>query len=244
MKHHLRVLLAAVLILSLFAFAMSFAKTDALDSPLPMLRLVSGILVAGSLSLLIWAELRKDQVPEFLRRNYGKFFERSGFCFLPLQEIDENGKVGMWIYFQNRYSHPCEAVVHISPIRWRLRKPPLPALQVRITCPGAAYGRCGVSWPVPAGWEGKTILIGVGAESRYLSGKGELLRYREGVHVKGIRSGFWDAADLVTAVATGGMSQAMQSFGSDCRMKWTLPTRREGLPAGILAPPTEILWPA
>lgn len=242
MRHSLKLLLVTVLIFSAGAFIFSWALEKDTRTFQLCFRFITGGLLLGSLALLVWAECRKDKVPEFLRRLFKSYFERGGFCFVPIQEIDDDGVPLLWIYYQNRHANPCEAVVHLSTMRWRLRKPPLPPVQVAIACPGAAYGRSPVIWPVPADWEDRTILVGVAAEVRYPGGKGELLRYREGEHVEGIRAGFWAAAGVITAVATVGVGHAM-AFASRARMKLTLPVTVDGIQAGTGAGEAEIIWP-
>lgn len=236
MNPSLKAVLAAVLIFSLGALAASWVA-DLNPGLVWPLRIGGGSLAGVALGLLIRAELRKDQVPEFLIRQFGGCYESSGFCFVVCPE-DEAGHSMLRVYFQNRYANRCEAVVRIQHIRWRLRVPDVPACQIRIDCPGAAYGYTGIAWPIPLNWQGKTILLGLSAASRYPEGKGDLLRFREGTYVGSIRAASWDTFFTLSKVLTGDLG-----FSNQARIKVLLPQGvSESAPKNHTVT-TEIIWP-
>lgn len=171
---------------------------------------VNGLLTAGALasfSLLVYAMLRKDKdkAPDFLHRLVGNdFFERDGFTFA-LVPRPQDGVCQMAILFQNRYSEPCEAQVVIQPSRqFFMNRRPIQKLTIGISCEGGAFGVVFVSWGIPKQFQGQKQNIDVGGSVRWPTGKGQMLRFRDGIAVKGPQLTSFQVATTVAA-ALGGM---------------------------------------
>ena len=45
----------------------------------------------------------------------GRYFEQEGLCFMPLVRMKPNGEAEISLYYQNKYSNPCETVIHLRP---------------------------------------------------------------------------------------------------------------------------------
>jgi hypothetical protein len=53
----------------------------------------------------------------------------------------------------------------------------------QIDCAGAAFGLCRIPWPISKSLQGLTVRFGIASQTKYPLGRGQLLRYREGLRV-------------------------------------------------------------
>lgn len=142
------------------------------------------IVVPGA--ILIWAKRIKDKVPDFLRKVSRGYFERDGFCYLAVVG-SVKGTCHVVVYYQNRYSLPCEATVSLSVTKVAFKDvSELPNLLIRVSCQGGEFGRAFKPWVPPAHHQGKSAMWDVAAEVNYPKGRGELLRMRDGIRTAGL----------------------------------------------------------
>src|SRR5262249_3984613 len=140
-------------------------------------------MTAAALGLLFWSLTRKDKFPDLLRKACGGYFERDGFCFAIIP-VASNCQSRVDVYFQSRFERNSRAQVVIRPSRqFFLNRRPIESLTVEIECAGGAYGVARVPWAVPARFQGKKQSFDVGAHVEYPSGRGAMVRYRDGIHV-------------------------------------------------------------
>jgi hypothetical protein len=174
---------AVALLFVVLSVVAAIAWGDAQISVLIDISLTIAALLA--LSLLVWATMRRDKAPDFLYRLVGRNFECNGFAFAVVPRVDQ-GICQLAILFQNRYANPCEAQVNLKPSRgfFMLRRA-ISQLSIGIICDGGAFGVAFVPWGIPLQYQGKKQDIDVGASVRFPKGKGELLRFRDGIEVKG-----------------------------------------------------------
>lgn len=200
-------------------------------------RWISLALIVLPTVLLVWASRRKDKAPDFLRQHFGTYFERDGFCFVVRPEV-KDGVCQLSVYFQNRYENSCRASVLLSPSSFFFKSnEPIQTLTFGVECEGASFGRIYAPWPVPAGSQGKVASLDVAASVQYPQGRGQLLRYRDGLRVGAASADFWREGLVLAGALTGAIV-----ISRPARMKFTLPT---GVAAQLAEPPkshTESLW--
>jgi hypothetical protein len=62
---------------------------------------------------------------------------------------------------------------------------------VGISCDAAAFGKASIWWPVPEEAQGKEVSIDVAASVKYPTGRGRLLRFRDGLRVGAVGADLW-----------------------------------------------------
>jgi hypothetical protein len=194
-------------------------------------------IALGAFAILLWQLLRKDKVPDLLRKTCGNYFERDGFCFM-IAPAAFKGEGRLDVYFQNRFERPCRAQVAIRPSQqFFLNRRPIEMLTIEIECEGGAFGVAHVPWAVPAKLQGKKQSFDVGAHTEYPSGRGAMIRYRDGLRVGTAKRDVWSGI-LTMSGAVGGVVVLAQP----AKIKLVLPkgiaeTVAEDAPISI-----ETLW--
>lgn len=195
-----------------------------------------------SVALILALHFRSDVEPDYLREIGGKYFNRDGFCFL-LKMENHQGIAFMEAYFQNQYDSPSVGRIAVRPARgfW-MNRPKFEAITFEIECQPAAFGVARVAVPVPTDLQGKKKAFEVGASVTYPEGKGNRLRYFDGVFLR-TNSKFDNAfktAAIVTSVAT--LSVPALTLVRPVTTKIEFPSNvHEDLP-GNLAPQLSTLW--
>lgn len=142
------------------------------------------IFLAGGM-LLVWRW--PDPSPDALRTSGAKVLERDGLCFSLRPEFID-GRPHLTVTFQNRYESPCEAKFLIRAIVMS-RMVKLVPLEISVSCPGqGGQGQRTVSWPIPPPFWKERLLIRVGVDTHYPHGKGEMVRFHQGLEVSPFRS--------------------------------------------------------
>lgn len=118
----------------------------------------------------------------------GRYYEQDGLCFIPLVRIatDKQGRqrAEISLYYQNRYSGVCEAVIHMRPdhsafFSHRGARDVHFAFQAR---PGA-FGVIHQPVAVDKAHQGEQVGVKVAAAVRYPKTRGQQLRSRTGMPV-------------------------------------------------------------
>lgn len=177
------------------------------------LRLVLPVLCGVCVWLLIRAAKRKDRSPDFLARYSLRYFERDGFCFIIRPTaIDETCFFEM--HYQNRYTKPCQARVVVS-------RGLTTIMTIPVDCEAAGFGVARVPYGVNPNYLGTARRFEVSAAVRYPEGRGELVRFREGLRVGSVKVGDWTGAAAVATIGLAGLG--VLSFRRAARMTIQLP---------------------
>jgi hypothetical protein len=120
----------------------------------------------------------------------GRYFEREGMCFAILPRVRQaRGAAGggagtqaeISLYYQNRYSGPCEAVIHLRPPEGAFfSHKGARDVHFAFRCEPGAFGVVHQPVGVPERPPGEIVKVQVAAAVRWPRGKGEELRRRCG----------------------------------------------------------------
>ena len=203
------------------------------------LRFLLPLIVIGCAALLIREARRKDLAPNFIRRFFGRPFERDGACFSIFPSA-RDGVFYLNIAFQNQYEKPCNLrVVAQPPVKsFTMGKRPFQGLSIDIPCPGASFGLVRVPVAIPANFQGRNLVFEVAAATQFPQGAGRLLRFKNGLRVgKANSSGLGTAALTIGLLAVG-----VISVSNPATMTIPLPGGvAESIPSH-LQPDIHILW--
>ncbi len=161
-----------------------------------------GFFLTGALSLwaLLWAQFRRDKIPDRLKQIGKDRLDCDGLAFVIVAE-KVNGICALRFYCQNRYEKACESRLLIRPAVKNLgvfRPGDLASFEKTIECPGGAFGSSVVPYAVPLRHQGNEVRFNVGGFTKYPRGRGKLLLFREGV---GVRRAVGLADKLVTVLS-------------------------------------------
>lgn len=171
------------------------------DQVIAWLKIILPVLCVSLLTLLIWAQSRRDKAPDFLAHVSRRYFERDGFCFALVPRVHQ-GHHAMDVYFQNRHDRCCAARVVLKVCAGPFTtRPEIGNLDSRVACGPAEYGYTSIPWPIPPQLQGTKLTLNIYADVRYPEGRGKLLRYRNGVRVRAasgdiVETGLFAAAAL------------------------------------------------
>lgn len=168
------------------------------------------MIALGAIGILVWAQTRKDKAPDFLAQKFmapdfsGRsrvcYFERDGFCFA-FEPVASESQFRLDVYFQNRFERHCRAQVLVEPSeQFFLNRRPIAPLAVEIECEGGAYGVAKVPFGVPARFQGMEQLFDVSAHVDYPSGRGAMIRFRDGFRVFTFKRDVWSILQLLGAL--------------------------------------------
>lgn len=147
------------------------------------LRIASVVFFVTPIAIAIWIARIPDPVPDFLAKISKGFFERDGLCFLFTVE-DKESCARMVVYYQNRFDKPCTAKIFIGPTAKAFTNlNGLPTFEFNLSCQSAEFGKQSRAWSIPSHFQGKKVLWDVAAQVKYPSGRGALLRGRNGAAV-------------------------------------------------------------
>lgn len=198
-----------------------------------------GCPVLGVICLvpLIWAQTRRDKVPDFLSRITPRYFERDGFCFAVVPQVAD-GNCTMHIYFQNRYDRPCSAQILIRASSGLFSgRPDLSDVALGLSCGSAEFGRSTIPWAIPNELQGKTVSLSLYAGVKYPNGRGALLRYRDGLRVGAVGTDAWREG-LQIAGALGGALV----ISRPARIKFALPSGVSASRQDTITADTKTIW--
>lgn len=145
-------------------------------------RIVPILITFIFILLLVQYYRKKDLVPDYLLRDFGRYFERDGFCF-SLRIIVENKIVFVEVGFQNRYDQCSKVHIGLKFFSGAFESNSVVQESFDIECPSVGYGIIKVPLAIPGKYQGKQARAEVGADVYYPKGKGKLVRYRDGIHV-------------------------------------------------------------
>jgi hypothetical protein len=195
------------------------------------------VLAVICLVPLVWAQTRKDKVPDFLARITPRYFERDGFCFAVVPQA-AGGDCTLHIYFQNRYDRPCSAQILIRGSSGLFSGgPDLSDVTLGLSCGPAEFGRSTIPWAIPRSLQGETVSLSLYAGVKYPNGRGTLMRYRDGLRVGGVGTDVWREG-LQIAGALGGALV----ISRPARIKLTIPSGVSAAKQETLVADTKTIW--
>ncbi|MFO0851317.1 MAG: hypothetical protein U0871_22585 [Gemmataceae bacterium] len=184
--------------------------------------------------------LRPDEVPEYLGRCLGTYFNRGGFCFA-IRPVVAEGVCTFEVYFQNQYENRCVGRAALRPARgFLLGRARVDAVLVEIDCGPAAFGVARVAVPLPPAVQGRRQRFEVGASVEYPDGKGRRLRFGDGVTLRA-NSNFGDK--FATGLLVAGAVTGQIVYTSPATATIDLPEGvAEEVPDNARLPSVETLW--
>ena len=194
------------------------------------LRVGCPVLGIVCLAPLIWAQTRRNKVPDFLAQVSPRYFERDGFCFATIPQI-VNGDSFMQIYYQNRYERPCEAQILIR------ASSGLSDISLGVSCNSAEFGCSTIPWHIPQYLLGERVSLSLYAGVNYPNGRGTLLRYKDGLRVGAVGMDFWREG-LQIAGAVGGALV----LSRPARIQLTLPSGASANTRETISVETRTIW--
>ena len=196
----------AVLVLIFAALLAAAAWSEDRPGELTWAARIGGtVVVVLALGTILTLHFRKDIEHDYLREHAPNYFNRNGFCFaFNAQKTD--GVAYLQVLFQNQFDRPSFGHIIVKPAKgfW-LRRPKFEALTCQIKCEPAAFGVARIPMPVPEEHQGKRQSFEVVAGVQYPDGKGNRIRFFDGISIPG-RSSFGTAARTAATVigAAGG----------------------------------------
>ena len=182
MNQSLKAILQLIVLVALIVSFCAWAMPKHPDEVVWGLRFGAPALAGSIIWLLVRVERRVDKAPDLLRERIGIYFERDGLCFGPQFEV-ESGQCRLSLYFQNRYARPCNGRIVIKPgvPSFRIMRMKLPSVVFDVHCGPGGFGVARIFYPVPQKYQGKKVNLEVGANVKYPQGRGQMVRFRDGL---------------------------------------------------------------
>jgi hypothetical protein len=188
-------------------------------------RYVAPLITVAAGLVLLRVMRKKDAFPDILRDRFDRPFERDGLCFIPVGSI-RDGVCFIDVYFQNRYTGDCECDIVLEPSFFS--DDALSSVGASISCPGAAVGVTRIPYAVPGHLAGEPVTYKVAATTSYPSGRGRLVRFREGLRV-----GTHDISVATVTTAVGALAAGYISFRTPAKISIVFPGAAEKIPDGL-----------
>ena len=146
---------------------------------------VSLLLVAAVVYVLKFKDKLDDDLANIAG---GRYYEQDGLCFMPLIRITKTAKgrqrAEISLYYQNRFSGVCEAVIHIRPAhRAFFSHKGASDIHFAFQARPGAFGVVHQPIAVSAEHQGEVIEVEIAAAVRYPKTRGQQLRSNEGMPV-------------------------------------------------------------
>ena len=194
------------LVLSVGAIAAAIAWiADRPDAATWSIRIGAPTLALMAIALILKLHFRADLAYDYLRDHAGTYFNRDGFCFA-IVATAVDGIAYMDAYFQNQRDKPCVGRIALRPARgFFMGRAKIETITYEIECAPAAFGFARMAIPIPEKLQGKRQSFEVGASVDYPEGKGQRLRFHDGVFLRANTKfgGSFGTALTVAGAATG-----------------------------------------
>ena len=154
---------------------------DRPDALIWSFRIGGAVTAALGVFLFLKACVLKDVESDYLRLIQKHYFRRDGFCFTSVVTAEE-GVAVMKVYFQSQYDQPSVARVALRPSRRLfLARPAIFPIIFEIDCPPAGVGVARIAFSIPHDLQGQLQSFEVGLSVQYPHGKGQRVRFHEGL---------------------------------------------------------------
>jgi hypothetical protein len=169
-------------------------------------RIGGPLLTILAIGLFLKLHFRADLAHDYLRDHVGAhYFNRDGFCFAFFATAAD-GIAYLDAYFQNQRDQPCVGRIALRPARgFFLTRAKIDTINYEIECAPAAFGFARLAIPIEEKLQGKRQAFEVGASVDYPNGKGQRLRFCDGLVIRA-NSNFGNSfytALIVAGAATG-----------------------------------------
>ncbi|MEQ8667858.1 MAG: hypothetical protein RIC12_01715 [Pirellulales bacterium] len=206
MDESIKAVAALVLIIATVAAVFAWV-VDGSGTAVWAFRISAPAIAVLSLATILSLHYRSDLEQDYLRSVAGTYFNRDGFCFT-LNMVNIQGTAHMEAYYQNQFDGPSIGRIAVRPARgfW-MNRPHFSAVTYKIVCQPAAFGVTRVPIPIPTELQGRSQTFEVGASVLYPDGKGNRVRYFDGIFLR-TNTNFdkkWDTAVTVFGAAGGGI---------------------------------------
>lgn len=194
--------------------------------------------IAGA--FLVGLQLRSDHEVDYLRDAFGTYFNRDGFCFA-VRPCEREGRAFLDLYYQLQFEGPCTAQVWLRhKVKWAQQgAPTIDPLVCQVHCPPGGLGVVRFPIAIPEELQGKSQSFEVGAAVTYPQGKGERLRFHDGVWLRS-DSAFQMAFD--TALTLAGAAAGTIVLSKPATTVLLLPQGVESRLPADQTPEVETFW--
>ena len=149
-----------------------------------LFRLMGPLTTLVFLSIVFALHFKRDVEEDYLKAHFDSYFNRDGFCFAFASSITD-GIGFIDVYYQNQFSEPCVGQIAVRPEKDYLGlHDEIGTLIFKIECAGAEFGLTRCSIPIPEELQGVNQYFEVGASVDYPFGKGDRLRFRDGIRLR------------------------------------------------------------
>jgi hypothetical protein len=199
MREALKVLSVVVLLFAAPAAAVAWFDNRP-NMIVHLMRYGCPVLCVLAFAIFLKIHFRADEVPDYLRQQVGKYFNRDGFCF-GIVPTAMNGVCNFEVYFQNQHENRCVGRIALRPARgFFLGRANMEWIILEVDCEPAAFGVARIAVPLPAKLQGRRQAFEIGASVEYPDGKGRRLRFGDGIILRA-NADFGDAFGKALRVA-------------------------------------------
>lgn len=241
MRESVKSVLALFLIVSTIAAVLGWygAVENAPDWVNPTLKYGCTPFSVVTLYILLAMHFKRDKVPDFLYSHAKNYFNRDGFCFTATA-VSNEGICYLHVLFQNQFSKNCVGHVAFRPGQdFYLGRAKFDTVAAKIECGPGAFGVAKIPIPVKKTLQGKKKWFEVGASVTYPDGKGERLRYRDGLFLRA-NTNFGNS--FSTGLMVAGAMTGSIVLSSPAKVLFYLPIEVAEDLEDSLSTEVEILW--
>ena len=147
-------------------------------------RIVAPVVCVLSLAIILVLQSRADLEHDYLRRVSSTYFNRDGFCFSFI--VTAHADIAyMEAFFQSQYDQPSHGRIALRPARgFFMSRANIDTVTFDIECPPAGFGFIRIPIAIPKEYQGKRQSFEVGASVQYENGKGNRIRFHDGVFLR------------------------------------------------------------
>jgi len=229
---------ALVMVVGIVVAAVAWT-TDRPDATTWTFRIGGLVMTVLALGFILKLHFRADVAHDYLRSRTGTYFNRDGFCFAFVATAVD-GIAYLDAYFQSQRDKPCVGRIALRPARgFFMTRAKIESITYEIECPAAGFGFARIAVPISEKLQGKAQSFEVGASVSYPDGKGERLRFHDGVF---LRSNTNFGNSFGTALTVAGAATGSLILSKPATAKIELPLGvAEDVP-DCLAPEINVLW--
>ena len=203
------------------------------------LRIGGPTLAVLALGLIFKLQFRSDLARDYLREHARKYFNRDGFCFA-FGSSKDNGVGYIEAYFQNQHDQPCIGRIALRPARgFLMGRVKIDAVTFEIACAPAAFGVARIAIPISEKVQGKRQAFDVGASVDYPNGKGQRLRFHDGIFLRA-NTNFGNSLGTTLTIAGAAAGSIVLSKPANATIKLPVGVA-EDIPDDLL-PEINTLW--
>lgn len=148
------------------------------------LRIGWPIVALAALGMVLKLQLRVDLAEDYLLQQWGRYRNHRDFCY-NCRAAAVDGIACVELGFQNQRDQPCLVRIQLQHATSRSTLPTLEAIEFEIDCAPAAFGLAKSAFALPKRLQGKFQRFKVNLSVEYTDGRGQKLRFHDGVFLRG-----------------------------------------------------------